>query len=272
MIFEIDRDTNLFYRVWEPESAPVADIIIVHGYAEHSGRYEHAGRYFSDSGFRVFAFDHPGHGQSPGKKALVSSIFDLSVNLNHFVKYIKNGKNNKKIFIIGHSMGGVVAALYSAAFGSDISGVITSGAAVITMPVLWPPLRATLDYLSGFFPEAPTIKLPADKLSRDKKVVDDYMADQLTYRGKVKLKTAVELSKAVKIIKKKARFISEPLLVLHGAEDRLASPDGSRLLFENASSADKELKIFDNLRHEIFNEPEKQIVLETVKNWITARL
>ncbi len=272
MIFEIDKDTRLFYRVWEPEGIPAAKVVIVHGYAEHSGRYEHAGSYLAKSGFRVYAFDHPGHGQSSGKKAIVSGIKDYALNLRHFVKFVKNDRGKSKVFVIGHSMGGAVAAVYAARFGCDISGLVTSGAAVMPVPMLCAPLRVAAEYLSLFTPEAVTVKLPPEKISRDGAVVSGYKNDPLNYNGRIKLKTAVELSKSLKIIKETASDIMEPLLVLHGADDRLANPEGSRLLYEKASSDDKEYKLLPGLKHEIFNEPEKEYVLDTVKTWLKMRI
>jgi len=278
MIFEIDSDTSLYYRTWEPSggnSENAGNVIIVHGYAEHSGRYEYAGQYLSRKGFRVFAYDHPCHGQSAGSRALVSSIDDLVLKLEYFVKFVKKSDKlsvHAKTFMIGHSMGGVVSALYASGSGSEIDGLITSGAAVMPLPELKGLPKKLAEKASFFFPELGTIPLDPGKLSRDENVVKDYKSDPLNYNGKVKLKTAVELSGAVERIEKLAEKIIVPLLVLHGSDDRLADPEGSRLLFEKASSKDKQIRIFEGLRHEIFNEPEKDSVLETVREWIDLRL
>ncbi len=291
MIFEIDRDTRLYYRTWEPScgdsenesaggsknlsGAASVNVIIVHGYAEHSGRYEYTGQYLSRKGFRVFAYDHPGHGKSAGSRGLVSSIDDLVLKLEYFVQFVKKTDKHSmhgKTFMIGHSMGGVISALFASGSGSEIDGLITSGAAVMPLPELKGLPHKLAEAASCFFPELRTIPLDPRKLSRDEKVVKDYKGDPLNYNGKVKLKTAVELSGAGERIEKFAEKIKVPLLVMHGSEDTLAKPDGSRLLFEKASSEDKQIRIFEGLRHEIFNEPEKDLVLETVGEWIDFRL
>lgn len=271
MIFEIESGLQVFYRIWEPEGRPAAKIVITHGYAEHSGRYEHAGRYLAESGYRVYAFDQPGHGQSGGRKGVVEGIKEYAEILDCFIRHIKKEREEGKIFLIGHSMGGAVAAAYCAIFGNGIDGLVTSAAAVIPVPGLAWLFKSAAEWLSRLAPEVRTVKLPPEKLSRDKNVVKDYLGDQLNYTGRIKLKTAVELSKSEEIIRKTAKYICEPLLVMHGSDDTLAKPEGSLLLYENASSEDKTLKIFEGLRHELFNEPEKKEVLETVKSWISER-
>lgn len=272
MIFEIDKDTHLFYRVWEPEGKLLCKVVFVHGYAEHSGRYDYAARYLAAAGMRVYAYDHPGHGNSAGKKGLVSGIRDFAENLNHFVRFVKRDREKAKVFIIGHSMGGAIAAAFGAGYGCCISGIVTSAAAIMPVPMLSRPLRAVASYVSMFIPEAGTVKLPPEKLSRDQRVVEGYKKDPLNYNGRVKLKTAVELSGSLELIGKKARNIYEPILVLHGSDDTLAKPEGSRFLYEKVSSEDRQIKIFDGLRHELFNEPEKDYVLKTVREWIETRV
>ncbi|MDX9801366.1 MAG: alpha/beta hydrolase [Spirochaetia bacterium] len=276
MLFEIDRGAHLYFRKWlssgELPGYPSANIIIVHGYAEHSGRYEYAGKYLSQKGFSVYAFDLPGHGKSVGSRALIPGIDDLVLKLKLFVEFVKTRDKGEKTFIIGHSMGGVVAALYASLYGNEIDGLITSGAAVMPLPELKGMIQKIAEAVSTLLPELRTLSLDPDKLSRDAGVVEDYRSDPLNYNGKVKLKTAVELSRSRKMIEKAAGNITVPFFVMHGADDTLAEPEGSRLLFEKASSVDKTIRLFDGLRHEILNEPEKELVLEAIRDWLYLRL
>ncbi len=272
MKFEIDKETILYYRIWEPETLPIAKAVVVHGYAEHSGRYDYVGKYLAGNSIKVYAFDNYGHGQSSGKRALVTSIENFVSNLDSFVKFVKKDGEDLKLFIIGHSMGGAIAAIYAAEHGSVIDGIITSSAAIMPVPNLYPPFDIIAEFFSKFIPEAKTVNLPAQKLSKDQKVVENYKSDSLTYTGKVKLRTAAEFSRIQKIVKKKCSNILNPILIMHGSKDRLAKPEGSRLLYNIVSSKDKEIKIFEGLKHELFNEPEKDKVLNVVKEWLYMRL
>ena len=126
--------------------------------------------------------------------------------------------------------------------------------------------------IGSIFPSLPIEAIDADAVSRDPAVVAAYKADPLVYRGKV----PAGIGKALLVVGEKmhvlAPGITAPLLVVHGEEDRLVSAEGSRRLVEHVGSRDVELKVYPELYHEVFNEPERDRVLDDVTEWIAARL
>ena len=273
MYFRKDNH-DIFYRTWVPGGSSKAVVVIVHGYGEHSGRYNPAASALAGAGYRVYAYDHPGHGGSRGKKGLVEGLEKLADVLGDFTAFAAEEEPGYKVFVLGHSMGGVVSALYASRLPGDgpVSGLITTGAAVEVKPSMGKGLQKTLRAVSRIAPGLPTIKLSRAKLSKDIEVVDSYDRDPLNYSGRVKLKTGVELSRAFRLITENAGNITIPLLVLHGGEDTLSLPGGSSLIHDSASSGDKKIRIFPGLKHEILNEPEKNMVFEEIINWLDSRV
>jgi len=123
-------DAGLFFQRWWPETDPRATLIVVHGYAEHSGRYQHVAEYFVERGYVVYALDHRGHGRSTGERADVGRFGDFVVDLQTFVGLIREQEPEAGIFMIGHSMGAVIATLFAAEHGELLQGLILSGAYV----------------------------------------------------------------------------------------------------------------------------------------------
>ena len=273
MYFDVDEKVSLFYRVWEPEDKNIKGrVVIVHGYAEHSGRYEKAGRYLADAGFKVYAPDLPGHGKSSGKKGLAEDVVLVSEYIKNFIDFIVNGDERSKLFLIGHSMGGGISLIYAASFGSSIDGLITSGAAVYPLPYPPAPIRKILSSVANYFPYFKTMELGAEKISTLKDVVADYKKDPLNYNGKVMAGTAVQLFRIRKIVEANVSKITEPLFLLHGSEDSLASPSGSTKVYDSASSEDKKIKIYEGCRHEILNDFRQDEVLADIREWLLERV
>ena len=271
MYFDINDKVRLFYRVWSPEKEIKAVILLIHGYAEHSGRYEKAGQSLSGSGFKVYAPDLPGHGQSTGKRGLAQDIVTVTEYIKNFTDFIRKENNNSKIFLIGHSMGGGLSLLFASSFGSSISGLITSGAAVHPQPYPPYPVRLFLKYLAGLFPTIKIRKLGSRKISTLEEVVNDYKSDPLNYNGRVMAGTAVELFRIRKLVEKSVQKIIEPVFLLHGKNDRLALSSGSRFVYENVLSEDKKIKLYDDCRHEILNDKKQDEVLKDITAWLLKR-
>ena len=133
-------------------------------------------------------------------------------------------------------------------------------------------LKLVSGFLSRFFPKLGVIELDPNGISRDPQVVAEYLADPLVYNGKMGARLAAEMLANMTTVQQNAGRISLPLLLLHGNQDSLASADGSRFLDTHVSSDDKLLKIYPELFHEIFNEPEKEMVLNEMTEWLDSRL
>jgi alpha-beta hydrolase superfamily lysophospholipase len=135
-----------------------------------------------------------------------------------------------------------------------------------------PVERAAARVLSAVAPRFGIFEVESEGVSRDPAVVRDYDADPLNYHGKLPARTITSLGHALKGFPDGIATLSLPLLTLHSAADRLTPPEGSELVIERAASEDKSIIRYDELYHELLNEPERQKVLDDIVNWIDARL
>lgn len=270
--FEGKKKLALYYQCWLPEGRPKAILLIAHGMAEHSGRYKNLADYFVSRGYAVYALDHRGHGKSDGVRIYIDRFDDYITDLRTFHELIRKENPETKVFLIGHSMGGTIAVAYSIKYQQDLSGLITSGASLLPATTAPPLLLAIAGIASALFPKVGTIVLDASAISRDRSVVEAYENDPLVYRGKIPARTGAELARMWKELPQQMSEIKLPILILHGSSDRLASPQGSKLLYERVSSTDKTLKIYDGLYHEVFNEPEREQVMQDVEQWLARHI
>lgn len=262
--------TSIFEQWWLPERDPRAVVALVHGYAEHSGRYDHVAAFLTARGYAVEALDLRGHGQSSGRRAFVHSFSEYLSDVACFLRAVRGRHPGKPVFLLGHSMGGGIAALFVIARRPDIAGLILSGPALrVRATPAGLQLRA-LRVLAKVVPAYSRQPLPASAISRDPAVVEAYEHDPLVYRGGMRIGHGAASLRAMERIELDMEEIEVPLLVLHGTEDRLTSPEGSKELIERARSRDKTLKLYDGLYHEVFNEPEKETVLQDLADWLDA--
>jgi len=270
--FKTADDLNLFEQWWRPEENPKATVIIVHGYAEHSTRYTHVAEHLVNNGYAIETFDLRGHGQSEGKRAFVRSFDEYLGDLEQFLERVKQRIKAKNTFLLGHSMGGAIVSLFAITRKPDIKGLILSGPALKISDDISPLLVRLSSIIGTFLPRLPTIKLDSSGISRDPEVVRRYDNDPLVYRGGIPARTGAEITGATRMIQAGMESISLPLLILHGSDDRLADPEGSKSLYERAQSKDKALKLYEGYYHEVMNEPEKEMVLADIVEWTEGHL
>ncbi len=270
--FEGKKNLTLYYQCWLPEIRPKAILLIAHGLAEHSGRYKNLADYFVSRGYGVYALDHRGHGKSDGTRIYVDRFDDYITDLRTFHGLIRKENPETKVFLIGHSMGGTIAVAYSIKYQQDLTGLITSGASLTGAAAAPPLLLAMAGIASALLPKAGVTVLDASAISRDRSVVEAYENDPLVYRGKIPARTGAELARMWRELPPQMPEIKLPVLILHGSSDHLASPQGSKLLYEKVSSTDKTLKIYDGLYHEVFNEPEREQVMQDVEQWLDRHI
>lgn len=260
---------SLRFKHW-PAQNPKAVALIAHGYAEHLGRYEHVAAALNKSGYSVYAVDHCGHGRSDGARGFVPAFSVFLDGLDALLTEAKSAYPDKKRFLIGHSMGGLIAANYLIDRQGEFAGAVLSGPSI--KAVEEPPAAVLFigRALSKLAPKAGLISLDANLVSRDAKVVADYIGDPLVYKGKISARLGAEMFNAMASVQASASKLSLPLLILHGGADGLTSPEGSKILNERAQSRDKTLKIYDGFFHEIFNDPGKEGVIADMIKWLDA--
>lgn len=247
-------------------------IILVHGLNEHVGRYRNVIEHFKDA-YALYLFDHRGHGRSDGVRSHVESFDDYVEDLNVFVKTVRKEIPAKRIFIIGHSMGGQVVINYVEQYRkAPVAGFITSSAN-IRIKVKIGPFKKFLGLTLAR--HAPKVMLANDIdpnwISRDPKVVRAYREDPLVGK-KISVNLASEILKNQETIMRRAPRIKIPALLLHAGDDRICDKEGTIAFFEKLGSKDKELKIYPGMFHEIFNEIGREEVLKDVRNWIEKRV
>lgn len=267
-IFEGVGGRRLFRQSWQPDGDAIGAVVLVHGYGEHSGRYAHVAAALVDAGWAVFAFDHRGHGRSEGRRAVTDHLEWLLADLDQVVAEAAAGTGGRKPVLLGHSMGGGIAAAYALDHQAKLTALVLSGPALDVGAAIPAPQRLVSQVISSVAPTLGVLTLPASGVSRDPAVVAAYEADPLVHHGKVPARTGREMLRASDLVAGRAGELHLPLLVMHGSADQLVPVGGSRKLDRDAGSADKTLRIYDGLYHEIFNEPEQATVLAELVAWL----
>jgi alpha-beta hydrolase superfamily lysophospholipase len=257
---------------WLPEGLPKAVILLAHGYAEHAGRYQHVAKRLTDAGYAVYAIDHWGHGKSDGTPGFVPRFSAFTDGMAELLTLVEVNHGETPRLLLGHSMGGLISTLFLIERQSAFAAAALSGPAIVPGA---PPSRFTIwisRFLSRFFPRLGVLALDANGVSRDPAVVSAYRADPLVYTGKIGARLGKEFMDAMAAAQAGAPRITLPILLQHGEKDSLAAVAGSQYLFDHVSSADKALKIYPGLFHEIYNEPERDAVLDDLVGWFDAHV
>ena len=266
-------DRQIFWQAWTDRTPPRALIVIVHGASEHSDRYAHVARRLVDEGCDVYALDHRGHGRSEGPRALIDRLDHAVSDLDQLVVIAQDEHPGAPVFMLGHSMGGTVALRYALAHQPRLAGLILSGplAALEAAPA---PMRLAGRILSALAPSLPLVAIDASLVSRDPEVVRNYIADPLVHHGRLPARTVAELSAAIESFPTTVTAVTLPTLILYGTADRLCPPAGSQMLADRIGAADKVIKAYDGLYHEILNEPEpeRDAVLSDICAWLAAHV
>lgn len=261
-------DFDIYWRCWLPESQPKAIILIVHGLGEHVSRYDNLVNHLVPRGYALYGLDHEGHGKSQGRRVFVKSFQVYLDNLKTFQEMVNKGIPSLKVFILGHSMGGLIATAYTIQHQQKLAGLILSAALLKAGESVSSSTIMAARILSALAPRMGVQALDSTYLSRDKTVVEAYDNDPLIYRGKITARLGSELFATMAGVEKQMSDIRLPLLIMQGSGDKLVSQEGSKILYEKAGSTDKTLKIYDGLFHEIFNEPERDKVFKDLDEWL----
>jgi alpha-beta hydrolase superfamily lysophospholipase len=253
---------ELFVASWpNPDARYIA--LIVHGYAEHVGRYAHVAERLIADGAAVYGPDHLGHGRSAGERALVVDGEHLTADLDLVAQLARAEYPGLPLVLIGHSMGGLIAARYAQGHPGELAALVLSG------PVIGG--NAEIEALLEMDP-MPEIPIDPAVLSRDPAVGEAYLADPLVYNGPFKAETLRALFAAVEALGSEPGFGSLPVLWIHGEEDALAPLAATSEAFEHLRGEGSEQKVYPEARHEIFNETNRDEVLDDVVAFIDRAL
>lgn len=269
--FEGAGGLNIFTRSWRPaQGTPRAAVVIVHGFNSHSGHYLWAADRFAEAGFTVYALDLRGRGKSDGERYYVEHFADYISDVDTLVEQAKRAEPGLPVFLLGHSAGGVVSCIYTLEHQSKINGLICeSFAHQVPAPDF---ALAVLKGLSHIAPHAHVLKLKNEDFSRDQNVVEMLNSDPLIAHEVQPTKTVAEMVRADERLKKEFPQITLPVLILHGTEDKVTKPSGSRFFYDTAGSADKTLKLYDGHYHDLLNDFGREGVMDDIIGWIDARI
>jgi len=266
--FSNDKGQSLYYQYWLPSGEVKAAVFIVHGLHEHSGRYLHLAKSLTDQGYGVFSLDFSGHGKSSGTRSYVDSYHDFINSMRTYLDMIQSWQPGLPVFLLGHSMGGLLSAVFLIDNQHLVQGAILSGS-LVKVPDYVSDLTIQIGkILSAILPKFRIVEIDVEGLSRDPEVVQAYRDDNLVFNGKTTVRISNEINAAMEVVETRGSTINLPLLILHGGADRVCDPSWSQYLHDLVSSPDKQLIIYDGLYHEIYNEPESDTVVAEVIKWL----
>ena len=258
---------DIFGQKWESENLPAKAVInLVHGFGEHSSRYEHVAQFFTDHNYVVIAFDLRGHGRSGGKKGHFPSYDEFMNDVENLLKQSEINFPGLPKILYGHSMGGNVVANFAIKRNPAVAGIILSSP--FFRPAFVPPaVKIALGKLMRNI--IPSFSLPSGLdptgISRDEAVVKKYKNDPLVFDS-ISSKMGIELIEFGQEAIDNAAKLKLPTLLFHGTEDKLTSFEASKE-FKSKSGDNVTFIEYKGLYHECHNEPEKGEVLQNALNW-----
>lgn len=253
---------EIVVREW-PHESPRYVALLVHGYGEHIGRYEHVADTLVRHGAAVYGPDHMGHGRSQGERVLIDSFEDVVTDMRAVEERARTGHPGVPVVLIGHSMGGLIAARYAQRYGDGLAALVLSG-----------PVIGSWEVIPQLLAQDPIPEVPIDPatLSRDPAVGAAYAEDPLVWHGAFKRPTLEALATTLETIAGGGTFGSLPTLWIHGSDDRLVPLSGTRPGIEAVQGDDLTEIIYPEARHEVFNETNKDEVLADVTAFIDRAL
>ncbi|HIE38300.1 MAG TPA: alpha/beta hydrolase [Anaerolineales bacterium] len=262
---------ELYYQRWRPEREPRAVLAIVHGFGEHSGRYTNVVNHLVGQGYAIYGFDHRGHGQSPGQRGYIHEWGEFREDVRAFLRMVGEGESGRPLFLMGHSLGGLIVLEYALRHPEGLRGVIASGPALGQVGIS-PILLSLSRILSRVWPRlSMDTGLDATAISRDPAVVRAYQEDPLVHsKGTPRLGT--EMTKAIEWVQAHAADLRLPLLILQGEADRLVPPEAGRAFFEKVTFPDKEWRGYEGGYHEPHNDITRDQALSDLTGWLERHL
>lgn len=264
--------TALFTRRWTPDRGAKGSVVLVHGVHEHSGRHAYAAATLMARGLEVFSYDHRGHGRSGGARADVQAFDAYVADLDVVLAEVHRETGGRPVVLMGHSMGGLVAAAYVVEKGADgLAGLVLSSPALHTFPV---PrlLERAAPHVARWLPLRPISRLDLSRLSHDPAVEREYREDALNTISGLRARLAYHLLLGSRRVQAHPEAFTLPLYLMHGTGDTITPHGGSEWLAEHAPSPDVTLRLYDGLYHELMKEPERDAILRDLADWVEAHV
>lgn len=257
---------------WDPAPKPAGGVVvIVHGIRDYALRYDDFAARLKAAGFAVYAQDLRGHAHSGGARQRFDSMAQMVADVDRLVADAAHRHPGLPVFLYGHSLGGLIASNYALAHGNKLKGLVLSAAA-LKLPLSVSPIQVSLARLiAGLAPGLPAQAIDDSEFSRDPAVMAKLASDTLIVHDRLPAASVAGAIGGIEAVQAAMESFTLPLLILHGTADKVNPIEGSRELAARARSADKTLKIYDGLYHDLLNEPERDQVASDVLDWIRAR-
>lgn len=259
---------------WTMAASPKGTVLVVHGVGEHGGRYKNVEDALLPAGWNVFTYDHRGHGRSTGRRTHVDRFDVYADDLQRVFDEVQSLAGKGKIFVWGHSMGGLITTVWAGLRRPAVWGAILVAPPYrIAVPVPKAKILAA-KVLSNL---VPTLSLANEVdpswLARDPAVGRAYVTDALVER-KATVRWGAEFLAAIDRVNARASEVQVPYLLLHGTGDKITASDGSKEFHAKTASSDKTLTLYDGYFHELHNEPEgeRAKVFADVLAWLEKRV
>lgn len=261
---------GIFVRAWQPASAARAVVVICHGVKSHSGYYQWAAEQLTGDGYAVYALDLHGRGQSEGERFYLERFDDYTDDVHATMRLARSRHPGLPVFLLGHSAGGVVSAMYALAHQGELRGFVCESFA---FQVYAPDIALTLvKGLSHVTPHLQVLDLKSEDFSRDPAAVQAMRDDPLIAGEVQPTMTVAELARADERLMTEFPQLTLPILILHGTADKVTRPSGSQMFFDRAGSADKTLKLYDGHAHDLLNDLGREQVMADVRQWLAGHL
>jgi acylglycerol lipase len=272
--FSGDKNLKIFYRNLSAEKEK-ARLVIAHGLGEHSGRYDRVINRLVPEGLSIWALDFCGHGRSGGKRGHIESFGQYIADIDKLIDIAaEDAPQDTKIFLLGHSLGGLIALNYGLRLPDKLNGLIVSSP-VLAFKVKVPAFKITLGkVMSAIWPGLSMAnELDPTKISHDTSVVDAYIQDPLVH-NRVTARWFTEFVSAMAWVQKSVTKMKVPILMQIAGNDFLVDAGASETFFNHLLLKDKTIHIYRELFHEIFNETadESAVVLDDLHAWIEMHL
>jgi len=261
---------EIYSKAWLPEGKARGVVCLVHGVGEHIGRYQADGEALTEGGYVLAGFDQRGFGMSGGQKGHTPSLNAYFDDIDSFLAEGTQRFPDLPRFLYGHSMGGVLVLAYTPVRHPSVSGVIATGP-VLKSSIEEQKFKVFLIKLLGkFFPTLTlTSGVDAALLSRDPQVASEYTHDPLVHLL-ITASWGLSMMEALQLVYKHAPSFPQPLLLMHGTEDKLAYPSSSLTYAELAPKDKLTLKMWEGFKHELHTDPEKADVFKFMLDWLES--
>jgi acylglycerol lipase len=261
---------ELYQQSWHPRGTARAALVIHHGLKDYSDRYADLARRLTGRGIAVYAYDMRGHGRSAGMRASLDSLETTADDLALFVASVREREPGRPIFLLGHSIGGAIVALFATERRAPLAGLI----------VMSPALRvdrlpfevASTPVAGALLPNFPAVDTPDAQFSRSPDVVRAMATDPLIYHPVAPARTGAGLVRALGAIWGDVESFDTPLLGMHGTDDRITDPRGTAEFVRRVRARDTTLFLYRGLYHDLLHEPERDQVMGDLEHWIVERL